>query len=215
MRRLFIAINIPEDITERIIQKRDLLESLIPGAKFVSGDDAQNEPGDNFHRSRYMSDNDPHVTPPGNFHITLVFLGYQEDADILPIIKSMKDVVLGLGSPEIIFDDMSYAPPKGTPRMIWLNGSGETSENLSSLKIALEDELIKNRVRFKLENREFNSHITLARFTQVPEKGLLEIGKEFKDLNWLFEADSLDLMESHLSGKGAKYEVLQRIEFKK
>jgi len=42
---------------------------------------------------------------------------------------------------------------------------------------------------------------------------LPELGGEFKDLNWLFEAESLDLMESRQTGKGTEYEVLQRIGF--
>jgi len=195
MRRLFLAINIPEDIRKKIAKQRDALESLIPGARFISGDDV-------------------HITPSDNFHLTLVFLGYQEDEAVLPIIKSMEDIVSEIEPPEIILDDISYGPPKGTPRMIWLNGTKETSKSLSSIKIALEDELIKNKVRFKLENREFNSHITLARFTEIPKGELPEIGKEFKKLDWFFMPESIDLMESQLSRSGAKYEILQRINFK-
>ena len=210
MKRLFLAINIPKDIKLKIAQKRDLLESLIPGLRFVGEE---------------------------NWHLTLVFLGQQSDEALLPIVRSMRDLVPKFACPEINFSDISYGPLKGTPRMIWLNAGGvafkepgsralgrpsdglglngddKTSKILSNFKIALEDELIKNGVRFKLENREFNSHITLARFTQAHAKGLPEISKEFKDLNWFFEAEGLDLMESHMSDKGAKYEILQRIEF--
>ncbi len=194
MRRLFIAINIPEDIRMKISKKKEVLESLIPGANFVSSGGT-------------------HITPAENWHLTLVFLGYQEDEAILPIIKSMEDVASGFDSPEIILDSISYAPPKGAPRMIWLNGSPETSKGLASLKITLEDELIKNKVRFKLENREFNSHITLARFNEISKKELPEIGKEFQNLDWFFMAGGIDLMESHLSRSGAKYELLQHIDF--
>ena len=196
MRRLFLAINIPEDIKKKISKKKEVLESMIPGA-----------------------------IPQENWHLTLVFLGYQEDEYILPIIKSMQEVVSGFLPPQINFNSISYAPPKGTPRMIWLNGDSESSKSLSLLKIALEDELIKNKVRFKLENREFNSHITLARFTTAPEnrvkgfrnisqKELPEIGEEFQNLNWFFVPESVDLVESHLSSSGAKYEILQSINFK-
>ena len=188
MKRLFLAINIPKDIKLKIAQKRDLLESLIPGIRFVGEE---------------------------NWHLTLVFLGEQSDEAILPIVKSMKDLAPKFTCPEINFSDISYGPLKGTPRMVWLNGDEKTSKTLSSLKTSLEDELIKNGVRFKLENRGFCAHITLAKFSEDFRNGLPDLGGEFKDLNWLFEAESLDLMESHLSGKGAKYEVLQRIEFKR
>jgi len=188
MKRLFIAINIPNDIKQKIAKKRDALESLVPGVRFMGEE---------------------------NWHITLVFLGEQSDEAILPIVKSMKDLVPGLKCPEINFSDISYGPVKGAPRMIWLNGDEKTSKALSALKTPLEDELIKNGVRFKLENREFRTHITLAKFSEDMRSGLPDLGGEFKDLNWMFEADGLDLVESHLSGKGAEYEVLQRIEFER
>ncbi|MDO8442851.1 MAG: RNA 2',3'-cyclic phosphodiesterase [bacterium] len=186
MRRLFIAINIPKDIKEKISKKRDLLESLIPSIRFVGEE---------------------------NWHLTLVFLGEQSDEAILPIIKSMKDLIPGFTCPGINFSDISYGPVKGAPRMVWLNGDENTSKTLSVLKTQLEDELIKNGVRFKLENREFRTHITLAKFSEDQRSGLPDLGGEFKGLNWFFEAESLDLMESRLSGKGAEYEVLQRIDF--
>lgn len=186
MRRLFIAINIPKDIKLKISKKRDLLESLIPGLRFIGEE---------------------------NWHLTVVFLGQQSDGALLPIVKSMKDQIPKFACPEINFSDISYGPLRGTPRMIWLNGNENTSKTISELKIALEDELIKNGVRFKLENREFLAHLTMAKFSETLRNELPELGDEFRDLNWLFEAEGLDLMESRQSGKGAEYEVLQRINF--
>jgi 2'-5' RNA ligase len=188
MKRLFLAINIPEDIKEKIAHKRDLLESLVPGVRFMGEE---------------------------NWHITLVFLGEQGDEALLPIIKSMKDLIPSFACPEINFSDISYGPVKGVPRMIWLNGDEKTSKALSILKTRLEDGLIKNGVRFKLENREFRTHITLAKFSEDLRGGLPELSREFRDLNWSFEAEGLDLIESQLSSKGAKYEILQSMEFKR
>ena len=187
MRRLFLAINIPDDIKKKISKKVSLLEPLIPGAKFVGEE---------------------------NWHITLVFLGQQPDEALLPIIGSMKSSASRSSCPEINLSDISYGPLNGTPRMVWLNGDKNISKTLSSLKTSLEDELIKNGVRFKLENREFNTHITLAKFSEISRNNLANLDGSFKDLNWFFEAESLDLMESRLSGNSAKYEILQRIEFK-
>lgn len=186
MRRLFLAINIPKDIKQKIAKKRDALESLIPGVRFVGEE---------------------------NWHLTVVFLGAQSDEALLPIVKSMKELVPKFASPKINFSDISYGPLKGAPRMVWLNGDEKTSKNLSSFKLSLEDELIKNGVRFKLENREFLAHITLAKFSEDLRSGLAELGGEFRDLNWFFEAESLDLMESRQSGKGMEYEILQSIDF--
>lgn len=159
-----------------------------------------------------ISEKNIHITSSDNFHITLVFLGYQEDGAILPIIRSMQDIASGIRVPDVVLDNISYAPPKGVPHMIWLNGTKETSKGLAALKVSLEDELIKNGVRFKLENRKFNSHITMARLVEIPKADLLEIDAGFKGFDWSFVPESIDLMESHLSGRGARYEVLQRIK---
>jgi 2'-5' RNA ligase len=196
MHRLFIAINIPEDIKQKISQKRDALEQLFPGVRFVSEE---------------------------NWHFTIVFLGYQEDEAIMPIIDAMRAVGPNFIQPEIEISDISYGPPRGTPRMIWLNASEKTSKVIAPFKIALEDELIKNRVRFGLEKRAYNGHITMARLADISKSDLPKLGKEFsalggsasdgKNLNWSFTAESFYLMESHLANSGAKYEVLQKIDF--
>ena len=188
MKRLFIAINIPEDIKDRLAKKNNSLEVMLPAARY---------------------------TGRNNWHLTIAFLGYQSDEMIMPIIESMMATVEKFPAPEIVLSDISYGPMEGSARMIWLNGSKETSESMSPLKTFLEDELIKNKVRFKLENRAFNAHVTLNRFADIPKNDLPELGKEFKDLDWFFEAESLDLMESQPSQKGAKYEVLQKISFKR
>jgi 2'-5' RNA ligase len=186
MRRLFIAINIPEDIKDRIAKKNNDLEAILPSARYTGRE---------------------------KWHLTVVFLGWQPDEAIIPIIESMNAAAREFSAPEIVLSDISYGPMEGMARMVWLNGSKETSETVSPLKTFLEDELIKKGVRFKLENRKFNAHVTLNRFSNISKKDRPELGKEFENLNWIFEARSLDLMESHPSPKGAKYEVLQQIKF--
>lgn len=188
MRRLFIAINIPEDIKDKIARRNDILKNMFPETRFVGRE---------------------------KWYITVVFLGSQGDENIAGIIKAMNDSVSKFKAGEIVLTDISYAPQKGAPRMIWVNASKETSKQLSPFKISLEDELIKNRVRFGLEKRAFNAHITLTRFTAASKKELPVLDDSFRNLNWSFEEAELHLVESHLSRNGSKYEVLQRIEFKK
>jgi 2'-5' RNA ligase len=186
MRRLFIAINIPEDIKSNIAKKNDVLESLLPGARYTGKE---------------------------NWHLTIVFLGWQPDEAVMPIIEAMNETVKKFSAPEISFSDISYTPADGAPRMVWLNGSEKTSKSISPLKEFLEDSLLNEKVRFKLENRKFNSHVTLNRFSDISKKDLPELGEKFKGFNWQFMAGSLDLMESHLSRGGSRYEILQRVEF--
>jgi len=188
MRRLFIAINIPEDIKDAIAKKNNALEAMLPGARY---------------------------TGRKNWHLTIVFLGWQPDEAMPGIIDAMKSAAANFEAPEIELADISYGPLEGTARMVWLNGSQKTSESVSPMKSFLEDELIENRVRFKLENRAFRAHVTLNRFADIVKKDLPELGKEFKNFDWKFIPEGMDLMESHISKKGAEYEILQRVEFER
>mgnify|MGYP001559268423 CR=1 FL=1 len=183
-KRMFIAINLPDDI-------KDAIEKEIE-------------------KIRYEFLNDIRFIPRENWHITMTFLGYQKDESITSILDSMKNVSKEFEAQNIKLDNISYGPPKEPARMIWLNINQETSDNLIHLKNKLEDELADKNIRFQKEHRQPSIHITLARFGLTPIDSLPEINKK---LNISFNADSLDLMESSLSKKGAQYELLQKMPF--
>jgi len=162
--------------------------------------------------------------PKENWHLTISFLGYQPDEAIGPILEVLKETAKNFQAPFIEFEKIIFAPvfvkttagkPPRPPRMIWLTGSKKTSQPLAAIKKNLEDTLIKNGVRFHLENRGYNAHLTLARFSTPPQNS------EEKLLNYpitqspiFFIAQSLDLMESHLHRTGAEYEILSSAQFK-
>jgi len=186
MKRLFVSINIPVEIKSRLRRQVEVLKDLFPSARFMD---------------------------EKNWHITLVFLGYQDDSALIPITKSIQEAANNFSISEINLSNISYGPIKGTPKMLWLNVALESSRLLSPIKIFLEDVLIKNGVGFKIENRIFNAHITLARFEEKIKENLPELPKNFEKLDWKFNAESLDLMESRLSKRGAEYEILQKYVF--
>lgn len=187
-RRLFIAINLPENVKKNVFNGVTQLESFFLDKKV-----------------RFLDEK--------NLHITLVFLGYQEDTALSGILSAMKGVVKEFNAPKVeLNSDFAYVPEKN-PRMIWLRGSKNTSENLSKIKDFLEEKLIDNKIHFKVENRIFNTHITICRFANFMRGDLPELSFNLgKDL--VFEAATLDLMESHLSKSGAEYELLQSMDFK-
>lgn len=182
-RRLFISLNLPEDIKETISRE---LEKI-----------------------RYGFTDDVRFMDPEQWHITLLFLGPQEDEAIGRILKAMKTTAGNFDEPVIEFSDISYGPKKGAPRMIWLNGSVKSSKSLQDLKDDLENSLVDNGVVFGREHRQFAIHITLARF--LSSENLSELNIKF---NQEFSVSTLDLMESHASKNGAKYEFLQKMDFR-
>ena len=184
-KRIFIAINLPERIKDKIERA---LEDI-----------------------KYKFTNDVRFIDRSNWHITVSFLGWQNDEFIGPILESMKKTILRFKQPEIEIANIAYGPLKSAPRMIWLNADVNTSKNLASLKDFLESSLMDGGVIFKQEHRAFNVHITLARFQAEKKEALPSIETSLK-LN--FQAETLDLMESHLARIGAECEVLQQMKFK-
>lgn len=181
--RVFAAINLTPEAAHAIQGKVDDLKIKLPvGVRFL---------------------------PSSNWHITISFLGYQDEDSVFKILEALKETVSELQAPEIVFNKLIFGPAGRTPRMIWLTTTSDTSERLSKIKLAFEDR-VKNSVNFKMEDRAFNGHITLARFRGFEQGTLPGIDEKF-DLK--FTPRTLDLMESRLERGGALYSVLQRFEF--
>jgi 2'-5' RNA ligase len=191
MKRIFIAINLPTEIKEKIAQivERINIEKILDDSSF-----------------RWAS--------PDNWHLTISFLGYQPDEAIGPILEAIKETAEEFPAPTVEFEKIIMAPPDKPARMVWLTGSKETSKSLGGIRSYLEDLLIKNGVRFRTENRPFNAHLTLARFqpNELPGYPINQLSNHpIHQLS--FTAGSLDLMESHLKRSGAEYEVLSELTF--
>lgn len=181
-RRLFIALNIPDDLKSAIDREMEKI--------------------------RYQFTDDIRFIDKDNWHVTVTFLGNQEDHMIPAILNGFKATTEEFEAPEIEFSDISYGPKKGTPSMIWLNGSLESSKQLQPLKDFLENSMVDHGVVFKREHRRLSIHITLARL--MTAENLPELNVPFVKS---FTAPTLDLMESQPSGEGVSYEFLQQMPF--
>ncbi|MDP3052506.1 MAG: RNA 2',3'-cyclic phosphodiesterase [bacterium] len=183
--RLFIAINLPE-------KTKNVIEEAVNKIKPLF---------DNY---------SAHFSPKNNWHLTITFLGYQPPEALDSILKSIKETAAQFTHVKIDFESISYGPPGKPARMVWLTGVKKTSEKLNELKIKLDETLIENGIKFKQDNRRFNAHLTLVRFPdplgKLPDKLITP-------LSLSFEAETLDLMESHLKQTGAEYEVLSEFDF--
>lgn len=190
-KRLFVAINLPDEIKDKI---KEVVREIQP-----------------------LFDGEIRFLKPDTWHITITFLGYQPEDATPAIIESIKLAIPNhsqiLKNSRIVFERIVLGPIGKRPRMIWLIATNETSKNLILIKNKLEDELIKKGVRFEREKRGLGSaHITLARF-QVGEAEIREGFSLPKIENISFTAESLDLMESHLKRTGAEYETLSKVDF--
>lgn len=149
------------------------------------------------------------ILHPESWHITLSFLGEQDDGDITRIISAMERTAPEFECPEIVLEKFSLAPPGKKPRMIWLETDAKTSSGLAEIKNVLEENLDENGIRFESEHKRFNGHITLARFRELPAS----VGSINQKAGWGFTAKSLDLFESVLKRSGAEYIRLASFDF--
>lgn len=180
-KRVFVAIDLPADIKQELAVAIAKIKPLFgPGVRFLS---------------------------PENWHFTISFLGYQSDNDVSLIADALKETAQNFPSPAIQLERIIYGPIGKTPRMIWLTASKETSEALDRIKKFLEKRLIELNIPFRQEIRPFKAHLTLARFAAPKGRELPLLDVPFPQE---FEAESINLMESHLKRSGADYEIMAK-----
>lgn len=180
MHRTFIAIPLPADART----------ALRPFVKKIE----EQMPKDAF---RFLD--------PDSWHITLSFLGDQDDEGVGRVVSALPSIVPMLMVPEEVrFDRVSYSPSTDNPSMIVVTGDATASAELGEVRDMLEDGLITHEARFRPDNRRFMAHITVARRTK--ESVLLPELDEAVDV--VVCPETIDVLESVLVKGGAQYEVL-------
>lgn len=191
-RRIFIAINLPENIKKSLANYQKNWPEL--PAKW---------------------------TKQENIHITLVFLGYISDEEIPDIYKIVREVTFKHNPFNINLFKICYGPlnqnkfgsgqalDKKPPRMVWVLGE-ENNSALATLKKDLDQGLGVS------ENRGFKPHLTLARirkwdWQRIEPEERPEINQ---DINLSFPVNSIEIMESILKRTGPEYTVLDSIQLK-
>jgi len=197
--RVFVAINLPENIRRKLTDYQKKIEKLFAP-----------------HQSETFGAGPVRWTKPNNIHITLVFLGYLSDEEILEVCKTVKEVASRQNSFDINLAKICYGPPQSSltltagqspdkkpPRMVW--AVGEKSEEFASLKADLDKSLGVS------ENREFSPHITLGRirkweWQRIEPEERPEIEEE---IGLGFPVISIEVMESLLKKGGSEYIVFE------
>jgi len=188
--RIFIAINLPGDIKKRLVDYQSKWPEL---------------------PIRW--------TKKENLHITLIFIGYANDEELLEVLKITKEVTQRNNSFSINLNKIYYGPPKKMPpRMVWVEGAApEKSQEFTKLQIDLEKSLmISEEVHFSPEKRAFSPHITLGRiktweFRQIEPEERPEVNEE---INLSFEVNSIEVMESELKRGRSEYTILESFPFR-
>lgn len=182
--RTFIAVNLPENIKIKLAEYEDKWFDL-----------------------------PVRWTKKENLHITLVFLGYLNDQELLETINLAESVASENEPFSINLNKIVYGPPKKMPpRMVW--AEGQESQELADLQNGLENSILGGRER---KAKPFSPHITLGRmktweFRKLDPEERPDINEQ---ISFNFEVNSIEVMESRLKRGGPEYIVLESCPLKK
>lgn len=137
-------------------------------------------------------------TKPGNFHLTLKFLGDVEESIIPGIVDGLEHVSAKLPH-DFKLTSISAFPNLSNPRVLWYGIRDKLSKNLYQ-----QIQNICGELGFDRDRKPFRSHLTIGRIkSSVPDISNL-LGKySDKKVNGCFE--SLCLFRSDLSPAGPRY----------
>lgn len=155
---------------------------------------------------------------PDNIHLTLYFIGYVNNENIVDVIEAVKRACSRSSSFSLNIGDVVYGPTNKNPRMIW--AKIKNSDELNDLQTRITKELRDLSLPIHTESRPFNAHLTLCRFNSFnlrewpacagrPENELPDI--DDNNIGETIIVSNIEVMESKLRRGGAEYFVLQSI----
>jgi RNA 2',3'-cyclic 3'-phosphodiesterase len=144
-----------------------------------------------------------------NLHLISKFLGELSEAQIKKVSEKLREI--NFSSFNVYTDKIGFFPSEDYVRVIWL---GLESERLFELNRLIDDKL--SEIGISKDEREFSSHITVARIKSVRNKGLfLKKLKQLKIKKQDLEVDKISLIKSELYRSGPVYKILEEFDLKK
>jgi 2'-5' RNA ligase len=149
----------------------------------------------------------PRKVEPENLHLTLVFLGDCPE----PALEAAHEGFEALRAPAFSLALQGLGLfGKDKPRTAWAG----IAPSPDLLHLQTKVETIARRAGCPVDGRKFTPHVTLDRFPPPPPAEAMRLeraiamGQGFRTDPW--EVTELTLWQSHLSAKGARYDVLAR-----
>lgn len=188
-KRVFLAVNLPEQIKKEIIQEQKEIDNSFP---------------EEYRKGLIR------WTKKENIHITLLFLGSLEEKEISALSETVKEITDKESQFSLELSNIDYGPPaKIPPRMIWLQLKNNPA--LSMIAEEIKKTLFEKKILKNLEERPFTPHITLGRIKAWQWKRIEPEERPVikKTLGQDFPVRSIELMESKLKKTGAEYQILE------
>jgi 2'-5' RNA ligase len=181
MLRTFIAIDLTEEVRERITKHIETLKAASPDTQAT------------WEKSEKA-------------HITLKFLGNIEQRRVEDVTSALARAASDIGRFSVEMGEAGAFYSRGKPHVLWLGVADQTGE-LARLYSALEREL--DGIGFPKEKRPFHPHITIARLKK-PD-GAKQLASEHKALGFEpveLAVSEVLLIESKMGAGGSTYQTL-------
>lgn len=185
-RRIFIAINLPDDIKNKIVEM-------------------QHE----------FSDLPVRFTKKKSLHLTIHFIGYVTDEEMLNTCRIVREIAKKHQPFVINFKKLCYGPPNKPPRLIWIEGErseqlfGLKVAIENSLLVGAKDPRFFTKA--EKQTSSLIPHITIARIRQMEWRKLPQKPAIEKEIDISVPVNSIEVMESGLKRNGAEYAVLEKV----
>lgn len=182
--RLFIAIEIPLVLKERLNKVQQALRECTTGVKWVSQD---------------------------NFHVTLKFLGDTPENKYKDICEAMQQSCQQFSAFTLSLQGLGTFPGKGNPKVLWVGIAGD-KDILLGLHNSLDENLTK--VNLPAESRKYSPHLTLGRIKDSSDTDRLvaEVTKHKQENFGQWQATNIHLIQSTLTSSGPIYKLLETVE---
>jgi len=148
---------------------------------------------------------------PEGLHLTMLFFGELAESEVHKIVQLMENPALKIEKIKTRLSRLSQFPPKGNPRVIFVDLEGGT-ELITAYQKKYANLITASGIPFNKDDKPFVPHVTIARNKREQlQPGFIST---FAPLNFDFEIDRLILFQSRLSAAGADYLPLKTIMFK-
>lgn len=180
--RTFIAVELNEDLRDRLVSLQETLGRVVPDVKWVE---------------------------PENLHVTLLFLGEVDDREIPKVCRVVQDCVGGRPPFSLSVERVGCFGNPRRPRTLWV-GVGDGAEPLVAIHDALEVPM--QELGYRREERRYQPHITLGRVKgDRPSNALPAELEKRADWNaGTQDVRELLIMGSELTRDGPLYTILGR-----
>lgn len=178
----FLAAKLPKEAKEYLKNWAEVNQSEFPFARWVHHED---------------------------YHITLAFLGFAEEAMKQDVIDTMPRILKEEGPFTLTLNKIGTFGPHKKPRIFWADV--EESEALNQVQKKVHRQCIE--IGFQLDKKPFRPHITLARKWQGEEDFVPDKLTEFEE-RLSFTVNEVVLYETHLD-KTPKYHEYARFSLEK